>query len=76
MIYVTVLSVAQSICGRKQLSPNLKYFSSIFLEELRKTIKFLSEDSQYPGRDWNQVPPKYKSEVLPLEPICDWNQLP
>jgi hypothetical protein len=45
----------------------LKYYPGICLEELRKTSKNVSQDSQCPGRDSSQTLSDNMSEVLPLE---------
>jgi hypothetical protein len=50
--------------GRKQLSPNLRYYPGIFLEGLRKTTKNLRQDSQSQGRDLNMGPTEYEAGVL------------
>jgi hypothetical protein len=42
----------------------LRYYPSICLEELRKTMKNLSRDSQSPGRDLNPGHPEYEAGVL------------
>jgi hypothetical protein len=44
--------------------------SEICLKGLKGTIKDLSQDSESRGRDSNRSPPEYKSEALPLEPLC------
>ena len=46
----------------------LRYYPDICLEELRKATQSLSHYSRCSGRDSNQTPPKYKSEMLLLEP--------
>jgi hypothetical protein len=38
-----------------------KVISQNLLEELKKITKNLSQDSLYPGRDLNLVPPKYEA---------------
>jgi hypothetical protein len=40
---------------------------------LSTATKYFSEDSRFPGRDTNQEPPEYKSELLPLEAF--WSAL-
>jgi hypothetical protein len=35
-----------------------------FLEGTGKTTKLLNQDSRYPGRSSNRVPPEYKSEAF------------
>jgi hypothetical protein len=47
----------------------LRYYHGIYLEELKKTTKNLSQDSRCLGRDSNRDPPEYMSEALPLE-LC------
>jgi hypothetical protein len=46
---------------------------SIFLEELRKTSKNLSQDSRCPDQDTNRAPTEYKSRALPLGKCIRWN---
>jgi hypothetical protein len=46
------------------------YYFRIHWEGLRKAAENLSQDSQCLDWDSNQVPPKYKSQALPLEPTC------
>jgi hypothetical protein len=55
-------------CGKKQLWPNLRSYPGIYLEGLRKTMKTLSQDSQFPGRDLNPGPPEYEAGVLTTHP--------
>jgi hypothetical protein len=50
--------------------PILRYYPGICLEDLRKAMKNLSQDSQHPGQNSNWVPDGYKSGVLPSEPAC------
>jgi hypothetical protein len=50
-------------CGRKWLWPNLRYYPGICLEELRKTTKNLSQDSQSLGRGLNPGPPGLTHEA-------------
>jgi hypothetical protein len=54
--------------GKRRRSRSLilsyAYYLNIFLEELRRTTKNLSEDSLSPGRDLNAGPPEYKAGVL------------
>jgi hypothetical protein len=38
-----------------------------YLEGIRKTTKYLSQDSRSPSRDFNPGPPKYKSWVLTIQ---------
>jgi hypothetical protein len=44
----------------------LSYYHGIYLEELQKTTKTLSQDCRCLSRDSNRDPPEYKSEALPL----------
>lgn len=44
--------------------PNLSYYPSICLEELRKSMKVLSQDNKFPGQDFNLGPPKYETGML------------
>jgi hypothetical protein len=39
-----------------------RYYPGIGLEELTKTTKYLSHDSQCSGRDSNTAPPDYESK--------------
>jgi hypothetical protein len=41
------------------------------MEELRKTLKNLSEDTQSPDRDLNPGPPEYEAVVLTTVPFDD-----
>jgi hypothetical protein len=54
-------------CGRKQSWPNLRYYPSIYLEELRQTIKNLGHDRWSLDRDLKPVPPEYEG-VFTTEP--------
>jgi hypothetical protein len=47
-------------CGKKRPWPNLRYHPGIFLEELSKATKKLSQDSRSSGRDLNPRPPAYE----------------
>jgi hypothetical protein len=47
---------------------NLKHFPVILLEGLRKTTKYLSQDSRSPGRKLNHGPPEYEAGVLTTRP--------
>jgi hypothetical protein len=51
-------------CGRKRSWPNLRAYSDICLEGLRKTTKCLSQNSLYPCRDLNLGHPEYESRML------------
>jgi hypothetical protein len=50
----------------------LRYCPSIFLEELRKATKNLSQDSRSAGRDLNPGPPEYEAR-LSTTSQCDFN---
>jgi hypothetical protein len=45
------------------------FFPDIFLVWLTKTMKNLSLVNRHTTRDSNRVPPKYRSEALPQEPV-------
>jgi hypothetical protein len=45
--------------GKMRSWPNLRYYPSTCLEELRNAIKNLSQDSRSLGRDFNPGPPEY-----------------
>jgi hypothetical protein len=47
---------------------SLRYYSGIFLERLRKTMKSLCQDSRSPGVDLNPGPPAYEAGVLTTRP--------
>jgi hypothetical protein len=57
-------------CGWKQSWSNLRYYSGIYLERLRKTMETVSQSIQWHGWDSNQAFPKYESQALPLESPC------
>jgi hypothetical protein len=44
-------------CGRKQSWPDLRYYFGIFLEELKRTMKNLSQDGLPVVRELNLRPP-------------------
>jgi hypothetical protein len=44
------------------------YYPHIFLEGVRRTMDNIGKNSRRPDRDFNLVPPEYKSKALPLEP--------
>lgn len=46
---------------------NVRYYTNIYLEGLRKSTKDISQDVRCPNRDMNRSSPEYKSEVLPTE---------
>jgi hypothetical protein len=48
----------------EEIVANLRHYSGIFLKELRKTTKNLSQDSRSSGRDLNPGPPKYEAGVF------------
>jgi hypothetical protein len=48
-------------CGKKRSWSNLRYYPGICLEELRKTMKILGQDIQYPAQDLN--PHKHKTNI-------------
>jgi hypothetical protein len=54
--------------GRKWWWPNLRYYLSIRLALLMKTMKNLSQDNPSPGRDFNPIPPEYKAGLLTIGP--------
>jgi hypothetical protein len=41
---------------------NLKYCSGIWLEGLRKTTKYISQDSRFLNRDLNPGPPEHEKD--------------
>lgn len=51
--------------GRKSW-PNLRYYPDNFLEKLKKTTKFLTQDNELPGPDLNPGPPDYEAKVFTL----------
>jgi hypothetical protein len=53
----------------KEDMTQLKYHPSIFLVELRKARKGLSQDCQCTGQDLNQAPPKYESRMPMLNQL-------
>jgi hypothetical protein len=52
---------------------SVRYYPNICLKVLRKAIKKKNwEDSQSPGQDLNQSPPRYMSRLLlPHQAVCD-----
>jgi hypothetical protein len=54
--------------GRNWLWPNFKVLSWHSLEELRKTTKNLSQDSQYQGRYFKLGPSECEVRVLTTQP--------
>jgi hypothetical protein len=55
----------ERLCKEAVVSSS-KHCHGICLEGLRKTAKNLSQDSRYPGRSSNRIPPKWESKMLPL----------
>jgi hypothetical protein len=55
--------------GRKESWPNARYYLYIFLEELRKTTKNFSQDSQSLGKDMNPGPLEYEIRVITTQPL-------
>jgi hypothetical protein len=56
------LSKPQSLVkpeGLGKLKKSFAVLPGICLQELRKTIKDLSQDNQIPHRDWSQTPPEH-----------------
>jgi hypothetical protein len=53
-------------CGRTQSWPNLSYHPYTCLEGLRKTTKYLSQDSQSLDRDLNPGPPTYEAGLTTI----------
>jgi hypothetical protein len=51
-------------CGRKQSRPNFEELFQHFTGRTEKNTKNLSQDSRFPGRDLNPVPPEYEAAVL------------
>jgi hypothetical protein len=54
---------------KERAMTDLRYYLSIYLEELMKTMKNLNQDSEYPSQDLKQAPPKHKSRVLLLDQL-------
>jgi hypothetical protein len=54
--------------GRQWWWPNLRYYASICLEGWRKTMRNLSQDSQFPGQCLKMEPPMYGAGVLTTLP--------
>jgi hypothetical protein len=52
--------------GRKRSWHNLRqaYYPDIGVVEVRKATKYLSQNSQSPGRDLNRDPPEYEVGVV------------
>jgi hypothetical protein len=47
-----------------------KAVANFKMEGLGKTTKNLSQDSKFPGRDWNRAPAEWKWEGMPPELAC------
>jgi hypothetical protein len=58
-------------CGRKRPWPNVRHYTGILLERLRKATNKLSQDRLSPGRDLNTGLPEY--EVRTFFSICGWH---
>jgi hypothetical protein len=56
-------------CERKWSWPNLRHYTGIYLEGLRKTIKNC-QVNWCPDQDSNWAPHEHKSEVLHTGPTC------
>jgi hypothetical protein len=50
------------VCGRKPSGPNFNVLSWNLLGKTEENHKYISEDSQSPGRDLNPGLPKYEEE--------------
>jgi hypothetical protein len=48
---------------KKVVVPQLRYYSAIYLDRLRKTMKNISLGSWCPGQDMKQAHPKYISTI-------------
>jgi len=48
----------------------VRYYPSICLEGLRKTVSNLSQDSQSPGQESNLETQKYETGVMTTMPLC------
>lgn len=57
-------------CGWKQ---SFRYYPSVFLEGLRKTMNHVRQINWCPGQDSNQTVPEQKSEALLVKPISSAN---
>lgn len=60
----------QKGCETKWSWPYLWYYPRIYMEELRKITKNLSQDSWCPSWDMNLTLLKHKWEALPLKLTC------
>jgi hypothetical protein len=70
VVYVTTLSVVQTICGRMRQWPNLRWYRGTSLDELKNITKALSQDSKCPGRDSRSL--EYMSEESRLSQLGWW----
>jgi hypothetical protein len=52
-----------------------RYYTGIWLEEMRKTTKCLNHDRQCPSADSNQSPLEFKSLALLLSQLTQWRCL-
>jgi hypothetical protein len=52
--------------SEKAVVTQSRHYSGVCEEILRKTTEYLSQDSRYPGRDSDPVPPEEESGTLPL----------
>jgi hypothetical protein len=53
---------------KKSLWPNLRYYTEIFLEGLRKAIKIFIQESRSPDQDMNPRLPEYEAVMLITRP--------
>jgi hypothetical protein len=56
-------------CERHLSWPNLRYYPDIRVERLKKTTKYLREDSWFRGQYLNPKPPEYKEGLLTTRPL-------
>jgi hypothetical protein len=56
------------VCERNRSRPNLRNYTDICLEVLRKTTKDFCQDIRSPGRDLNPGPPEYEAGMLTTWP--------
>lgn len=57
-------------CGSKQSLPSLWYYPRTSMNELKKSMKNFSQDSQSLGWDFNSGSPEYKALVSTTQPSC------
>jgi hypothetical protein len=50
---------------RKRSQANPRYYPDIYIERLKKTTKYLSQDGPFPGRKLNQKLLAYEAGILP-----------